>query len=130
MKLINLTPHAIVLYAETSAEPDGKGSYIVKPDAEPLYTLPASGTVARALVTKKRLNDIDFEGISAPVFSMEYGDVEGLPAPEKGTCYVVSALTAQAAQRNGRGTNDLLLVANSVRNEQGQIIGCTAFSQV
>jgi hypothetical protein len=53
-----------------------------------------------------------------------------LPEYSIGVQYIVSALTVSAAKAYGRTTNDLLLVADTVRNDQGQIIGCKAFARV
>lgn len=68
----NLTPHAIVIRSAEGVE----------------TTLPPSGTVAR--VATKSVASPTVEGI--PTVRTEFGAVEGLPAPEQGTTYVVSAL--------------------------------------
>jgi hypothetical protein len=72
MNFINLTPHAINL---------NNGA-----------TIAPSGTVARVTTAHSAF---DANGICIVTF----GEVQGLPAPEMGTIYIVSALVAQAAKR-------------------------------
>ena len=108
-KFINLTPHAVNLY-------DGES---VKATFQP-------EGLARATCNKSQvalLND-------TPVFKMEYGQVEGLPEnAESDTYFIVSAITAQAAKATSHPLSDrLLVVADPVRNDEGQIVGCRSFS--
>ena len=58
------------------------------------------------------------------------GAVEGLPETAADDEYfVVSAITAQAAEATNHPLRArLLVVADPVRNGDGQIIGCRAFS--
>lgn len=111
VKFINLTPHAVNLY-------DGES---VKATFQP-------EGLARATCNKSQVAVLD----SFPVFKMTYGQVEGLPenAPSD-TYFIVSAITAQAAKATNHPLSDrLLVVADPVRNEQGQIIGCRSFSVI
>ena len=73
MNLINLTPHELNLN-------DGRA-------------IPASGGIAR--VTSK-FGGFDVNGICR----VEYGQVEGLPEPQKNTVYIVSALVLSALAGN------------------------------
>ena len=57
-----------------------------------------------------------------------FGDLEGLPEPQDGVVYYVSAIAAQAAKALGR--TDIVLGGDSVRNEKGQIIGITSFARI
>lgn len=106
-KIVNLTPHAITFYA-----PDGQTV---------IQTVPSSG-IARAAQTREVMGDIN--GI--PVSKTAYGAVDGLPAPEPGTIYVVSVLTAQAATDR----DDLYIVDDLVRDASGAIMGCKALAQI
>ena len=112
MKIINLTPHSISVFA---------GADIVR-------TYPASGKVARAQSTYIRSESATVDGV--PLVHVSFGDPMDLPEYAEGTYYIVSLITAQAAQAAGRCTNDLLITAEPVRNGDGQIIGCQAFTQV
>ena len=110
-KFINLTPHAVNLY-------DGES---IKATFQP-------EGLARATCNKSQVALLD--GI--PVYTMSFGQVEGLPenAPSD-TYFIVSAITAQAAKATNHPLSDrLLVVADPVRNEQGQIVGCRSFSVI
>lgn len=72
MKIVNLTPHDIVV-----------GD----------VTIPASGTIARCATITEPL---DVPGCPVPVVRQYFGAVEGLPAPAPETMYVVSMVCAQA----------------------------------
>jgi hypothetical protein len=107
VKLVNLTPHPIT---------------IVVGDRK--LVLPPSGQVARVGQTYRDLGAIDFEGAKVPVVATAYGDINGLPDPELGVFYVVSALVAQAAWATGR--LDVLAPdtgAGAIRDAEGKIIG-------
>jgi formylglycine-generating enzyme required for sulfatase activity len=108
MKVVNLTPHAIVLRSASGED----------------TTIPASGQVARVASTPGAVGPVD--GLPVPVARPTvYGDVEGLPAPEAGTIYVVSALVLGRTNRPdvfapGTGPQD-----GAVRNEKGHITAVT-----
>lgn len=107
-ELINLTPHPIVL----------------RPTEGEDVTVSPSGTVARVSSTPGALED---RGLPVPVASAtEYGEIEGLPAPEAGTVYIVSGLVlSRAIGREdvfgpGTGPQD-----GAVRDDQGRIVAVT-----
>lgn len=105
MKIINLTPHTINLYR----------------NGEMVLAIPSSG-VARVNVTSQTVGEVN----GFPIRQNAYGEVVGLPEPEEGTVYIVSALVAQAAKNRA----DLLIVDDTLRNSEGQIIGCRGFARV
>ena len=82
MKLVNLTPHEIVL----ALRAEGKD-----------ITLPPSGTVARVASTPgERVGTLS----GCPVYSAPtWGAVEGIPDPVPDTVYVVSTIVAGRAGR-------------------------------
>ena len=100
-RLVNLTPHAIHFIDEQGA---------VKMTVEP------SGVIARCATTTITTGEI--AGI--PVTTTEYGEVVNLPAPEKGTIYIVSSLVAQHCKDRG----DVFVPGEQVRDDQGRVIGC------
>lgn len=106
-KIINLTPHTINIV-------DGEGNQIQE--------IAPSGQTARCSVSREQVSTVN--GI--PVNRTVFGEVEGLPEPQADTIYIVSALVAQA--RPDR--NDLYIPDDTVRDEQGRIIGCKAFAQI
>ena len=128
MEIINLTPHDINFYEEEHTQKI-KGCYYIIPGALPYHTIPASGITARAAQTEDNLPAIDCNGVRVPLLQMTYGDPVNLPEPEKGKAYVVSALTVAAAKAAKRSTSDLYVVARTVRNEVGAVIGACALSQ-
>ena len=103
MKIINLTPHDIVIT-------DGP-------------TFPPSGTVARVSVQQVDAGDID--GI--PVKTQIFGDIVGLPAPQQDTVFVVSAMVLNAAKAQGRTDVVAPDTANAVRNDDGHIVSVPGF---
>lgn len=112
MRVINLTPHSI--------------SYV---DPNYACVIPSSG-VARAEQQMVEGNPIVGMGNVFKTCRMSYGDLIGLPDPDGETFYIVSAITAEAARRSGRTTDDLLLTADLVRDDQGRVVGCRAFARV
>ena len=104
MKLKNLTPHELV-FITSSGE----------------FRLPASDKPARVEVESRKAGEI----AGLPVIIQRFGEeIENLPEPQDGVVYVVSALAAQAAWAQGR--NDIVTVADPVRDSEGRIIGARA----
>jgi len=131
MEIRNLTPHDIVLLRE-----DEKGDVVGVVGFPPretrcsvVATLPSEG-VARATQKSVISGMLEVEGFQVPIKDVEFGEPENLPAPEPGVLLVVSTLTAQAAKKHGRATDDLLCVTDTVRDERGRVLGCLAFSRV
>ena len=102
--IINLTPHAVRVY---DAEGNIKRTY-------------ASKGIARAAQHSKHIGEID----GVELVEVEFGEPFGLPDPAPSTFLIVSAITADAARKSGRSTDDLLLPTDLVRDSEGQIIGC------
>jgi hypothetical protein len=100
MKLLNLTPHAIRLIG-----PDGSAREI-----------PPSGNVARVAQTLAPAGDAD----GVPLFRAQFGPVVGLPEPEPGVLYIVSALVRTACPDR----TDLASPGDLVRGPDGQPVGC------
>lgn len=105
MNFINLTPHALSIIEE-----DGS-----------VYTLPASGQVARVEVTRTVAYVMD--GIE--IFETVFGEVTGLPEPDYNNVYIVSALVAMRC----RDRADIYSPGELVRNDAGQVIGCRGLTK-
>ena len=133
MKFINLTPHSIVFYDPSDIEGnDERHTYTLKEGAKPVVVLESAG-VARAEQRAIPAGQMSVNGCPVPVFHMEYGEPVNLPDMwEEGddVYYIVSYLTAAAAQASGRGTDDLFMVAQTIRDKDGHIVGCAALSQL
>ena len=105
--IVNLTPHDIHLY---------RGDELVE-------KIKSSG-IARVNVRSEIIGEIN----GFPISKNFYGEITGLPDPLPGIYYVVSALVAQAAA--GLKRSDLLVVNDTVRDEEGRIVGCRGFARV
>ena len=103
MKIINLTPHPIVITNGPTLQP--------------------SGTVAR--VTTQQVDAGTINGI--PVKTQTFGDIVDLPDPQPDTIFVVSAIVLAAAKAQGRTDVVAPDTANAVRNENGYIVSVPGF---
>lgn len=108
MNILNLTPHSVVVLRD-----DTNGSVIgftgVGPVAkEGRFALVAeykpNGKVARANQKDELVGELEINGVSVPLITTVFGDPTDLSAPEDGTMYVVSVITAQG--RQGLGSDD------------------------
>lgn len=106
-KIVNLTPHTINVQI-----------------GETVHAYPASGILAR--VTAKEIAAEPVAGV--PTVQTVYGEVEGLPEPEEGVIYIVSALVGSRV--HGRvdvfGPNS---GATAIRNDKGHIVAVTSLIQ-
>ncbi len=105
-KLINLTPHTI--------------NVLISNEGGLFVEIPPSGVVAR-ISTKERI--VGLINGQHPIFSTEFGDIEGLPDPTAGEIYIVSGLVASKAMRS-----DVISPAGMLRDEKGRVIGCKGFN--
>ena len=84
----------------------------------PGMTIPPNGDIVRVSVA---LTDAgDFAGI--PLVKGTYGEVTGLPPEKNGVLYIVSALVRAALPDR----KDLASPAKLIRDEKGNITGCSA----
>ena len=108
VKIVNLTRNDVVLRG-----PDGTDT-----------TVPKSGIEAKTERTPGTLENRD--GFPVPVATpTEYGAVVGLPEPEAGTVFIVSAIVGERVRRAdvfclGTGPDD-----NAIRNDKGHVIAVT-----
>jgi hypothetical protein len=132
-KIVNLTPHAVQILAEdTTGELVGSvgfGRAARQAQFRQLAELPSVG-VARATTTVEQAGTVEVGGHIVPVTKTVFGGVQDLPEPDGETTFVVSLITASAAQAGGRTTDDLLIVGEAVRDSGGQILGVTGFGRV
>jgi hypothetical protein len=102
-----MTPHAI-----TVCDGDGK-TVKVYPKGENLIRLSVKTVPA------------DFLPDGTPTTVTEFGQPEGLPEYQRGTFYIVSQLVKNALPLR----TDLLVPAEVVRDEAGNIIGCKSLGR-
>lgn len=104
MKLINLTPHEVVLCGTK---------------------IPASGQQARVATTRKLGTYTVVSDRPVPVYHTVLGAVTGLPEAAEGVGYIVSALVRSAAPER----RDLYSPADLQRDERSNVIGCESLDQ-
>ena len=109
MEIINLTPHPII---------------IVGGNGKALITFPSEGEVRISQKTVRGGSLLHQKAV-IPLTQTQFGEVQGLPAPKEGTNYIVSSLVCQACPDR----QDLLIPNESVRDEQGRIVGCKSLSR-
>ena len=113
MKITNLTPHAITFISGEN----NMQKFIVEP----------SGVVARVAAHTENIGSITTDdGFTIPLTTTVFGQVEGLPAPETGTIYVVSSLVAGRVPDR----KDVLIPNESIRDDKGRIIGCLSLGKI
>lgn len=98
--IVNLTPHAITL---------------LRVHDRPML-LPASGNVARLPYSVEPAGEVR----NVALVTTAYGSVEGLPEPEEGTLYLVSAVVRAAVPDR----TDVASPGDLVRDEEGVVVGC------
>jgi len=135
MKLVNLTPHPIVLAKGDQRE--------VVPSAGVARVATTSGSeIARVRVRDSvpagaahdaayHLPQTMREAMDIPVYSPPtYGSVEGLPDPEPGLVYIVSAMVGAALREAGVSRPDVLCPGTgpqdgAIRDPEGRIQAVT-----
>jgi len=101
MKIVNLTPHAIVIQGLNET-----------------LTVAPSGQLARLSVTREVRPSIIVGDVIVPVTRPSLGVIIGLPDPVEGTVLIVSAFVAEAAKRA-----DVMSPGELVRDSAGVIVG-------
>jgi hypothetical protein len=122
MKIINATPHQIVICSNEGVNQDPKTKQFTAEaeTVEVLHTLPPSGIIPRVAMGNTEAEPI----LGIPVQSVQYGEIEGLPPASPDVFYVVSGLVAAAAVKVGR--LDCLAPGALVRNASNpsEVLGC------
>ena len=115
LRLINLTPHPVVLV--DPADPERAVSILPEPVS------------ARVAIARERDGEIYHAGITVPVYRTVVGEITSLPAPDGLACLIVSRVVYDAAKASPRGAADLYIPDDTIRDEQGRITGCRALAQ-
>lgn len=105
MEIVNLTPHEITFMGKET------------------ITISTSGIVARVTVKREQIGTLN----DLPIYRSVFGQVENLPDPKADTVYIVSAMVAQAVKGK---RDDIYIVDDTVRDENGRIIGCRALGVI
>lgn len=133
-RIVNLTPHEVALVKEDEAGQIVGFTGFGPKQAEAKYSIlrvfPSEGVV-RASQREEAAGTLQLEGGgSVEVIYIEFGEITGLPDPKMDIMYIVSVIAANAAKALGRYTGDLLIVADTVRDAEGKILGCQKFAGV
>lgn len=112
MELINLTPHALIIYGKD----------------ENCLQLAPSGSVARVKTTTAIIDEVVVDGVRINILNAIYGEVENLPIPQPGVCYIVSRVVLNAIRSHGDERSDILVPGIFVRDEHGNVTGCEGLS--
>ena len=108
MSIINLTPHELKLFNE---------------DGRLVATITPSGQVARVRTQSVRVG----EHAGVPLYRTEFGDVEGLPAPQPDTIYVVSGLVRAHPAVASR--EDVYSPGRLLRDAEGRVVGAVGLTR-
>ena len=103
--IINKTPHAV---------------NVVSHEGELLFTFLPDGAPARCTQSTNVIDSIN--GI--PITETFFGEVVDVPSQKDGIYYIVSRLVLSACPDR----TDLLVPNELVRDENGNIIGCSSFA--
>ncbi len=110
--LVNLTPHTINFYNDKN---------------ELIYSLEPSGKVARLKTETVTTGYYEVDHAKIPITKTVFGKIENLPEFDDGeTDYIVSTLVAQACINRW----DIFIPNDSVRDENGNIIGYCSLSRI
>jgi hypothetical protein len=107
MNLVNLTPHPINVIS---------GNKVV--------IISTSGIVARCTTVISDLDPIYLDNVKIPITQSLIGDIINLPEPQPSTYYIASILVATKAKQLGRTD---VVSPDTIRDDQGNIIGCKGF---
>ena len=101
-KMINMTPHPVNIVDENKS--------VIK------VILPSGNLIRLSSSTKDSGFSVDDVKITKTIF----GNPQGLPEENLGTYYIVSQIVKSAFPNR----QDLLVPAEMIRDDQGNIIGC------
>lgn len=101
-KIINLTPHQIIIFNER------------------MQVIKIIESEGAARVSEQRKMSSEIDGI--PLIYKTFGEVEGLPEAKEDVYYIVSNLVRTALPDR----KDLLVPCNNIKDAKGNIIGCKA----
>lgn len=106
--IVNLTPHALTIVV-----------------GEATFEVPPSGQVARVSERQVQIGTLALApGISVPLVTKVYGDVEGLPEADGVSTFVVSSMVkARCPDRP-----DVVAPADLARDDAGRVVGARALA--
>lgn len=88
--------------------------------------IPASGVIPRCKQETVQIGSVSVDGVEIPITRTQFGVVEDLPDAADGTMLIVSMLVAKACPDR----QDLVIPNGVIRDEGGNIIGCSSLATV
>lgn len=110
-KLINLTPHDVVILAGVTKEANGKQ-----------VSIPRSNSIARVSLSRVLVDTVTVDGVEVDINASICKEVTNLPEPVEGTYFIVSRVVADACPER-----EDLLVPDKVTHGAGAKF-CRSFS--
>ena len=89
-------------------------------------TFPKSGIIPRLKEVQNKISSVNSNGIEIDIMQKSFLEPEGLPEPQENTIYIVSALVAGAA----KDRDDLVIPNDTIRDDQGRIVGCRSLAKI
>ncbi|MCY4128087.1 MAG: hypothetical protein OXG15_02465 [Gammaproteobacteria bacterium] len=110
MKIINTTPHPVNVRSTD-------GGFV---------TIWGNEFPSRASIRTHVLGTTVIDGHPVEINRVAYGDVEGLPDPQRDTFYIVSRIVAEACPDRV----DLLVTGKAIRNGSGSVVACEGLRKI
>ena len=111
IKLVNLTPHRIVIFASAAS-------------AESSVEVEPSGSVARVSATTSPKSSALSAEYGFPTVRTIFGEVTGLPEYKDGVVYIVSGMVLDAVGKKQPDRHDIYAPGELLRGTDGQPRGC------
>lgn len=111
IKLVNLTPHKIIIFASADA-------------AESSVEVEPSGSIARVSATTSPKASALSAEYGFPTVRLTFGEVTGLPDRWDGRVYIVSGMVLDAVGRSQPDRHDVYAPGELLRGPDGQPRGC------
>ena len=111
IKLVNLTPHRIVIFASADA-------------AESSVEVEPSGSIARVSATTSPKASALSAEYGFPTVRLTFGEVTGLPDRWDGRVYIVSGMVLEAVGKSQPDRQDVYAPGELLRGPDGQPRGC------
>ncbi len=126
--LINLTPHDInIITSEVIFDSESKHYLLKDKNSLEQVTIKSSGIARCKQEENYECSIVSENGNGIPIYSISFGEIQGLPEEKEGIIYIVSAIVLNAAKSQGR--KDCVCVTHTVYDENNRVIGCSAFSR-
>ena len=123
MKIINLTPHVIVILKKEYTVVNGKRVA----EWVPGISFPPSGTIVTCIGNTETEAFVETgNSFRIPLTYTHYTPPDNLPPQDPSTLYIVSELVAQLCPHR----QDFRIVNGVIRDDNGRVIGCRSLGRI